>query len=155
MPRDAESSLAGPESDINPVNPVNPVQENYDFRELIPAVEKGETEINRTISNCDRSVGTDLSGWLVANKAQLTVNFGAGMTGGVAYVIDEAGDFDLKCNLDSIDLAGIAENSDDEQELLALIREHVERTGSPLATRILADWSAYRPKFVKVIPTRE
>lgn len=83
------------------------------------------------------------------------VNFGAGMTGGVAYVIDEAGDFDLKCNLDSIDLAGIAENSDDEQELLALIREHAERTGSPLAARILADWSAYRPKFVKVMPTKE
>ena len=83
------------------------------------------------------------------------VNFGAGMTGGVAYVIDEAGDFDLKCNLDSIDLAGIAEDSDDEQELLALIREHAERTGSPLAARILADWPSYRPKFVKVIPTRE
>ena len=131
------------------------MKNNYDFRELIPAVEKGETEISRNISNCDRSVGTALSGWLVANKAQLTVNFGAGMTGGVAYVIDEAGDFDLKCNLDSIDLAGIAENSDDEQELLALIREHVERTASPLAARILADWSAYSPKFVKVIPTRE
>ena len=131
------------------------VKQNYDFRELIPAVEKGETEISRNISNCDRSVGTALSGWLVANKAQLTVNFGAGMTGGVAYVIDEAGDFDLKCNLDSIDLAGIAENSDDEQELLALIREHAERTGSPLAARILADWPSYRPKFVKVIPTKE
>ena len=131
------------------------MKNNYDFRELIPAVEKGETEISRNISNCDRSVGTALSGWLVANKAQLTVNFGAGMTGGVAYVIDEAGDFDLKCNLDSIDLAGIAENSDDEQELLALIREHADRTGSPLATRVLANWPAYRPKFVKVIPTRE
>ena len=81
------------------------------------------------------------------------VNFGAGMTGGVAYIIDEAGDFDLKCNLDSIDLAGIEENSDDEQELLALIREHAKRTGSPLATRILAAWPSYRPKFVKIIPT--
>ena len=67
----------------------------------------------------------------------------------------EAGDFDLKCNLDSIDLAGIAENSDDEQELLALIREHAERTGSPLAARILANWPSYRPKFVKVMPTKE
>ena len=254
------------------------LKNNYDFRELIPAVEKGETEISRNISNCDRSVGAALSGYIA--KAQLEkhcpdgqatpgltvnftgvagqsfgaflargvtfnlvgeandyigkgisggiitirppksdiapegnviagnviayggtsgaiflngqagerfgirnsgvtlvaegigdhgceymtggkvlvlgstgVNFGAGMTGGVAYVIDEAGDFDLKCNLDSIDLAGIAENSDDEQELLALIREHAERTGSPLATRILADWSAYRPKFVKILPT--
>ena len=248
---------------------------NYDFRELIPTVEKGEAEISRKISNCDRSVGTALSGHLTHLRASATlreisnvtvnftgvagqsfgaflargvtfnlvgeandyigkgisggiitirppksalvpennviagnviayggtsgaiflngqagerfgirnsgvtlvaegigdhgceymtggkvlvlgstgVNFGAGMTGGVAYVIDEAGDFDLKCNLDSIDLAGIAENSGDEQELLALIREHAERTGSPLAVRILSDWPAYRPKFVKVMPT--
>jgi len=167
------------------------VKQNYDFLELIPAVEKSETEISRNISNCDRSVGTALSGWLVAPQPpnhpttklpnHLTVNFngvagqsfgaflargvtfnlvgeandyiGKGISGGVAYVIDEAGDFDLKCNLDSIDLAGITENSDDEQELLALIREHAERTGSPLAARILADWSAYRPKFVKILPT--
>ena len=263
--------------------PTPTIKENYDFRELIPAVEKGETEISRIISNCDRSVGAALSGWLAEKRGSglggrtaspdgrtvfdLTidfngiagqsfgaflargvtfnlvgeandyigkgisggiitirppksdiipegsviagnviayggtsgaiflngqagerfgirnsgvtlvaegigdhgceymtggkvlvlgstgVNFGAGMTGGVAYIIDEAGDFDLKCNLDSIDLAGIAENSDDEQELLALIREHADRTGSPLAARILADWSAYRPKFVKVMPT--
>ena len=255
--------------------PTPTIKENYDFRELIPAVEKGETEISRNISNCDRSVGTALSGWLIGEwgmgngernievnftgvagqsfgaflargvtfnlvgeandyigkgisggiitirppKSDIApegnviagnviayggtsgaiflngqagerfgirnsgvtlvaegigdhgceymtggkvlvlgstgVNFGAGMTGGVAYVIDEAGDFDLKCNLDSIDLAGIAENSDDEQELLALIREHAERTGSPLAARILADWPSYRPKFVKVMPTKE
>jgi glutamate synthase (NADPH/NADH) large chain len=78
------------------------------------------------------------------------VNFGAGMTGGVAYVIDEAGDFDLKCNLDSIDLAGIAEGSDDERALVSLLRAHVARTGSPRATRMLGDWPAFRPKFVKV-----
>ena len=41
---------------------------NYDFRELIPAVEKGETRLERTISNSDRSVGAALSGWLVANR---------------------------------------------------------------------------------------
>ena len=82
------------------------------------------------------------------------VNFGAGMTGGVAYVLDESGDFDLKCNLDSIDLSGIAPDSEDEHELLELIREHVAHTASPLASRILADWSAYRPEFVKVTPIR-
>ena len=80
------------------------------------------------------------------------VNFGAGMTGGVAYVLDESGDFDLKCNLDSIDLAGVAADSEEERELLALLREHVARTASPLAARVLADWSAYRPKFVRAVP---
>ena len=80
------------------------------------------------------------------------VNFGAGMTGGVAYVLDELGDFDLKCNLDSIDLVGIAADSEEERELLALLREHVARTVSPLAARVLADWPAYRPKFVRAVP---
>ncbi|MBQ1924580.1 MAG: glutamate synthase subunit alpha, partial [Proteobacteria bacterium] len=42
---------------------------NYDMRELIPAVAKGETVLARTISNCDRSVGAALSGWLVANPS--------------------------------------------------------------------------------------
>ena len=242
---------------------------NYDARELIPAVEKGETCLERTISNCDRSVGAALSGWLAANNSQpatpnsqlitpnsqlsvrftgtagqsfgaflhrdiaftldgeandyvgkslsggvLTikgnvgnvigygatsgsifisgtagerfairnsgamlfvegvgdhgceymtggkvvvlgptgVNFGAGMTGGVAYVLDETGDFDLKCNLDSIDLASVAAGSDDERELLALLRAHVARTASPRATAVLAAWGNCRPKFVKVVP---
>jgi glutamate synthase (NADPH/NADH) large chain len=80
------------------------------------------------------------------------VNFGAGMTGGVAYVLDGSGDFDLRCNLDAIDLAGVAAGSDDESELLALVREHVARTGSPLASRLLADWPSARPTFVKVVP---
>ena len=83
------------------------------------------------------------------------VNFGAGMTGGVAYVLDEAGDFDLKCNLDSIDLASVAADSDDELELLSLMREHVERTGSPLAKHILDEWTSFRPRFVKVMPIRK
>ena len=260
--------------------------ENYDTRELIPAVESGESTLVRMISNCDRSVGAALSGWLVARRASspegLTVNFtgvagqsfgaflakgitfnlrgeandyigkslsggvitirppeipefpdnpensenpespefhpeanviagnviayggtsgaiyingqagerfgirnsgvtlvaegigdhgceymtggkvlvlgptgvnfGAGMTGGVAYVLDESGDFDLKCNLDSIDLAGVASDSEEEHELLALLREHAVRTASPLAARILADWPAYRPKFVRAVP---
>ena len=81
------------------------------------------------------------------------VNFGAGMTGGVAYVLDETGDFDLKCNLDSIDLVSVEADSDDERELLALIREHQSQTSSPLAARILADWCNQRPRFVKVVPT--
>ena len=74
------------------------------------------------------------------------------MTGGVAYVLDETGDFDLKCNLDSIDLASIAADSDDERELLSLIREHATRTSSPLTARLLANWFSTRPKFVKVAP---
>ena len=96
-----------------------------------------------------------MTGGKVVILGRTGVNFGAGMTGGVAYVLDEAGDFDLRCNLDSIDLATIEAGSDDENELLDLIREHAERTSSPRAKSILADWATYRPRFVKVVPVKE
>ena len=83
------------------------------------------------------------------------VNFGAGMTGGVAYVLDAAGDFDLHCNLASIDLVTVETDSDDEHRLQDLIREHIRRTDSPLGKRILENWASYRPKFVKVMPVKE
>ena len=245
--------------------PTTTNEKNYDERELIHYLSKGETHLERTISNCDRSVGAALSGYLanlrvsaplretspisvlftgtagqsfgaflhrdiafkldgeandyvgkslsggaitikgnvgnvigygatsgsifisgtagerfairnsgatlfvegvgdhgceymtggkVVVLGSTGVNFGAGMTGGVAYVLDETGDFDLKCNLDSIDLASVAANSDDERELLSLLREHIARTASPLAERLLADWSNVRPRFVKVAPAK-
>ena len=81
------------------------------------------------------------------------VNFGAGMTGGVAYVLDEAGDFDLRCNLDSIDILPVEEGSEDEKRVLGLLQEHVTRTGSPMAKRILESWSEARPRFAKVTPS--
>ena len=93
-----------------------------------------------------------MTGGIVVVLGPVGVNFGAGMTGGVAYVLDETGDFDLKCNLDSIDLASVAADSDDERELLALLRAHVARTASPRATAVLAAWGNCRPKFVKVVP---
>ena len=258
---------------------------NYDFRELMPAVEKGEARLARTISNCDRSVGAALSGWLVENRGNcpdgqaaspdgrtvfdlsinftgvagqsfgaflakgvtfnlvgeandyigkslsggvitirppegaefppegnaiagnviaygatsgeifingqagerfgirnsgatlvvegigdhgceymtggvavvlgsVGVNFAAGMTGGVAYVYDESGDLDLNCNLDSVDLFPVAEGSEDESQLLALLRRHVELTASPKASRMLASWSRVRPRFAKVAAVR-
>ena len=80
------------------------------------------------------------------------VNFAAGMTGGVAYVYDEAAALDLNCNLDSVDLFPVAEGSEDEKALLALLREHVARTGSEKAQGILERWADARPAFAKVEP---
>ena len=96
-----------------------------------------------------------MTGGKVAILGETGVNFGAGMTGGTAYVLDQAGDFDLRCNLDSIDLAMVEADSDDERELQSLIEEHIRRTGSPLGKRILADWPGYRSKFVKVVPVKD
>ncbi|MPN46439.1 Ferredoxin-dependent glutamate synthase 1 [bioreactor metagenome] len=80
------------------------------------------------------------------------VNFAAGMTGGLAYVYDETGDFDLRCNVGTVDLETVEPGSDDEAELLGLLREHAEVTGSEKAKAILGDWVNARPKFVKVFP---
>ena len=82
------------------------------------------------------------------------VNFAAGMTGGVAYVYDEDGTLDLNSNLDSIDLMPVEAGSPDEADLLALMDEHIARTGSAKAKRLRADWENVRPKFVAVIPVR-
>ena len=259
------------------------VAENFDGRELIPAIERGETVLSREISNCDRSVGAALSGWMVAGGSVLSrdktaaansrppicvnftgvagqsfgaflasgitfnlrgeandyigkslsggvitiapprsaigitkpdentivgnviaygatsgsifinglagerfgirnsgatlvvegvgdhgceymtggvavilgpvgVNFAAGMTGGVAYVYDEAETLDLNCNLDSVDLFPVEEGSADEATLLELLDEHIARTDSPKAKRLVCDWANARPYFSKVQP---
>jgi glutamate synthase domain-containing protein 3 len=78
------------------------------------------------------------------------INFGAGMSGGIAYVYDEEGRFDSLCNTDMIDLDPL--NAEDEAELKKLIENHAKYTGSPKAKRILANWDLEREFFVKVFP---
>jgi glutamate synthase (ferredoxin) len=78
-------------------------------------------------------------------------NFAAGMSGGVAYILDEEGDFSKRCNTQMVAL----ETIDDEQEaesLRALIQKHADATLSQKANKVLASWKEYLPKFVKVMP---
>jgi glutamate synthase domain-containing protein 3 len=79
------------------------------------------------------------------------VNFGAGMSGGIAYVYDETGDFDARCNLDMIDLELVISQAD-RKELRGLIERHVRHTGSPKAATIIENWESCLPRFVKVFP---
>ena len=74
------------------------------------------------------------------------------MTGGFAYVFDEHGTFDMRCNLQSIDLESVAEGSEDEAELRGLLEEFRDATSSARAAEILGDWENSLPKFVKVFP---
>ncbi|MBO7395779.1 MAG: glutamate synthase large subunit [Ruminococcus sp.] len=78
-------------------------------------------------------------------------NFAAGMSGGIAYVLDEAHDLYTRLNKALISLETVV-NEEDTAELKALISEHAEATGSEKAKLILADFERYLPCFKKVIP---
>ena len=104
-------------------------------------------------------------------------NFAAGMSGGIAYVLDEEGDFTQRCNLAMVELEPIPDEDhaatvhggavelethgkvqidhvagNDDAMLKALIQSHLLYTGSERARRVLENWGAYLPKFVKVMP---
>jgi glutamate synthase domain-containing protein 2/glutamate synthase domain-containing protein 1/glutamate synthase domain-containing protein 3 len=91
-----------------------------------------------------------MTGGMVLVLGSVGRNFAAGMTNGLAYVLDEAGNFASRCNMDLVTLAPFT--SEDEETVLGLIREHLERTGSPRARAILEAWDRYRPLFRKVQP---
>jgi glutamate synthase domain-containing protein 3 len=75
-------------------------------------------------------------------------NFAAGMSGGIAYVLDGDGAFAARCNTQLVGLERLDE--EDENVVRGLLTEHRERTGSPVAQVVLDDW---RPgRFVKVFP---
>ena len=93
-----------------------------------------------------------MTGGRVVVLGKTGVNFAAGMTGGVAYVFDVDGDFDLRCNLDTVDLESIHAGSPEEQELLSLLERHETATGSIQAKQILQNWDDYRGRFVCVMP---
>jgi len=78
-------------------------------------------------------------------------NFAAGMSGGIAYVLNSDGDFDYFCNKGLVDLVPV-ENIADIRELQTLISNHLLYTQSSLAASILTNWEEYLPRFVKVIP---
>jgi len=79
-------------------------------------------------------------------------NFAAGMSGGVAYILDEDGDFGERCNMGMVGFDELS--AADSAELKALIEEHGRRTGSPVAERVLGDFDGLlgRGAFVKVMP---
>jgi glutamate synthase domain-containing protein 2/glutamate synthase domain-containing protein 1/glutamate synthase domain-containing protein 3 len=77
-------------------------------------------------------------------------NFAAGMSGGVAYVLDEDGTFEQRCNMELVGFDEISET--DAIELHDLVEEHHMRTQSSVAARLLRDWGTALGNFVKVMP---
>ena len=117
-----------------------------------------------------------MTGGMVIVLGQTGRNFAAGMSGGVAYVLDEDGNFETRCNMSMVQLEPVPEelatldstddvpeshgrvhfnhlNQADEQALRGQIENHLRYTNSPRAKQILDDWPAYLPKFTKVMPT--
>ena len=92
-----------------------------------------------------------MTGGTVVVLGQTGKNFAAGMTGGVAYVLDENWDFYQRVNKETVSLEPV-EHKYDVAALKELIREHVEATGSPRGKEILDNFSEYLPKFKKVLP---
>lgn len=78
-------------------------------------------------------------------------NFAAGMSGGIAYVLDENGDFDYYCNMGMVELS-LVEDRVDVHELNGLIARHFHFTKSKKAKMILDDFNKYLPMFIKIIP---
>ena len=78
-------------------------------------------------------------------------NFAAGMSGGIAYVLDKKGNFEYFCNKGLVEI-GPLEDLNDISELQNMIGKHLLYTKSKLAEKVLANWNEYQKKFVKVIP---
>ena len=120
-----------------------------------------------------------MTGGCVVVLGETGRNFAAGMSGGVAYVLDMDGTFERRCNLAMVELEPIAEEDAnleqhghqsgdlethgrvdimrdmtrfDAQRLRTLIENHVRYTGSRRATQIIENWNDFLPRFVKVMP---
>jgi glutamate synthase (NADPH/NADH) large chain len=120
-----------------------------------------------------------MTGGVVVVIGQTGRNFAAGMSGGIAYVLDEDKSFAKRCNLSMVDLEPVEEEDNllerlhhhggdletkgridvlgdmsghDEERLHQLITNHLAYTGSDRARHILDNWADYRTRFVKVMP---
>jgi len=92
-----------------------------------------------------------MTGGVAVILGEVGRNFGAGMSGGIAYVLDENETFKNRCNASELNLDPIVEEQDIVQ-LKELIENHYNATLSPLAQRVLEQWEICLPKFIKVLP---
>ena len=92
-----------------------------------------------------------MTGGTVVVLGQTGRNFAAGMSGGVAYILDTAGDFANHCNKQMVELTKL-EKKEEIEELRSMIQRHVQYTGSERAKQILNLWEEMVSQFVKVLP---
>jgi glutamate synthase (ferredoxin) len=92
-----------------------------------------------------------MTGGVAVILGEVGRNFGAGMSGGIAYILDDKNTFKENCNAEDLNIDPIA-SEEDASQLKELINKHYKATESPLAKRILEDWDNVLPKFKKVLP---
>jgi glutamate synthase (NADPH/NADH) large chain len=90
-----------------------------------------------------------MTGGIVVVLGSTGRNFAAGMSGGIAYVLDEEANFAKCCNKSMVELEAI----DEPEHLKGLIEKHLHYTNSSRAQTILDNWNDYLPRFIKVMPT--
>ncbi|ECO1144763.1 glutamate synthase, partial [Salmonella enterica subsp. enterica serovar Kentucky] len=93
-----------------------------------------------------------MTGGIVCVLGKTGVNFGAGMTGGFAYVLDEDGEFRKRVNPELIEVLDVDSLAIHEEHLRGLITEHVQHTGSQRGEEILSRWSSFSTQFALVKP---
>ncbi|MEI7253966.1 glutamate synthase large subunit [Dickeya dadantii] len=93
-----------------------------------------------------------MTGGIVCILGRTGVNFGAGMTGGFAYVLDEDGEFRKRVNPELVEVLEVENLAIHEEHLRGLITEHVQHTGSQRGEEILANWPVWASKFALVKP---
>jgi len=93
-----------------------------------------------------------MTGGRIAVLGSIGRNFAAGMSGGVAYIWNHAGDLATKCNMGMVELETMSA-AEDITELKTMIENHLKYTGSAVAERMLNDWDGTLSQFVKVMPT--
>jgi len=93
-----------------------------------------------------------MTGGVVVVLGSTGRNFAAGMSGGLAYVLDPDKKFETHCNKSTVELFDVSEKKD-IQQLKALIEEHYQSTQSAVAKKVLDDWEESLSSFVKVYPT--
>jgi len=91
-----------------------------------------------------------MTGGVVVVLGPVGRNFAAGMSNGIAYVLDERGELEARCNLEMVAVSGL--NTMDERAVRKLVQQHFHKTGSPRARLILTQWETYRALFRKVAP---
>ncbi len=92
-----------------------------------------------------------MTGGMAVILGEVGRNFGAGMSGGIAFIYDSKNTFKKNCNADGLNLDPVTEPSD-IVAVKELIENHYNYTLSPLAQRILENWETELPKFIKVLP---